>query len=123
MRKWMVVAVLADALTGVAADTYTWSATDKTFLPNDGGATVLCEDETANVTNLTISPVNGGTVTISGEMTFADNATVTLTSSGTVSFASQVTTLGKLSLSRSDGAYIVWKSNTALTEYAAQYLL
>ena len=57
MRKWMVVAVLAGALTGVAADTYTWSTADKTLLPDDGGAVILCEDETANVTNLTISPV------------------------------------------------------------------
>ena len=123
MKKLMLAAALAGALTGAAADTtYTWSATDKTLQPADDGATIFCEDGTANVTNLTVSPVDGGTVTISGDaMTFADGATITLSSSGTVSFAEQVTTKGALSLVRSDGAYIVWTSNTALTEYAAQY--
>ena len=119
MKKLMTAAILAGALTGAAADTYTWSTADKTLLPDDGGAVILCEDETANVTNLTISPVNGGTVTITGDaMTFADDAAITLSTSGTVSFASQVTTLGKITLSRSDGAYIVW-TGTALTETTA----
>ena len=120
MKRAMTAAILAGALTGDAADTYTWSTADKTLLPDDGGAAILCEDETATVTNLTISPVNGGTVTITGDaMTFADDAAITLSTSGTVSFASQVTTLGKLSLARSDGAYIVW-TGSALTETNAK---
>ena len=121
MKKLMIAAVVAGALAGVAADnSYPWTAGDTSL--GDGAVTITYDGETTDIATLTVNPTGGGTITLTGDaMTFADDATITLATSGTVSFASQVTTLGKLSLVRSDGAYIVWTSNTALTEYAAQY--
>ena len=120
MKKLMIAAVMAGAFACAADSSYTYTPGDTSL--GDGVVTITYDGETADIATLTVNPANGETVTLTGgTATFADNATITLSSSGTVSFASMVTTLGKLSLSRSDGAYIVWKSNTALTEYAAQY--
>ena len=119
MKKLMIAAALASALTGVAADTsYPWTAGDTSL--GDGAVVLTYEEGTTDVKTLTVTPAGGGTITLTGDaMTFADDAAITLTTSGTVSFASQVTTRGKLSLSRSDGAYIVWTGN-ALTETNAK---
>ena len=101
-------ALLMGVLTGVA-DTYTWSAIDRTILPNDGAVTVTYDGDTANITSLSATPAVGGTITIAGDaMTFADDATISLAASGTVSFASAVTTLGKLTVKRGDGMYLSW---------------
>ena len=121
MKKLIIAAVVSGALVGVAADnSYSWTAGDTSL--GDGAVVLTYEEGTTDVKTLTATPADGGTITLTGDaMTFADGATITLSSSGTVSFAEQVTTKGALSLVRSDGAYIVWTSNTALTEYAAQY--
>ena len=101
-------ALLMGVLTGVA-DTYTWSAIDRTILPNDGAVTVTYDGDTANITSLSATPAVGGTLTIAGDaMSFADDATISLAASGTVSFASAVTTLGKLTVKRGDGMYLSW---------------
>ena len=116
MRKLMVVAVLAGALTGVAADvTYTWTSGATSL--GDGAVTIAYLSGN-NITNLTVSPTDGGTITINGALTFADDATITLATSGTVAFASKVTTKGALALARGDDAYIVWTGSSAMTEAA-----
>ena len=116
MKQLMIAVVLVGALTGTAADasyTYTAGATSL----GDKAVAITYEEGTTDIKTLTASPTDGGTVTISGAMTFADGATITLASSGTVSFAEKVTTLGATTLARGDGAYLVWKG-TALAEGA-----
>ena len=104
--------ILAESLTGLAADTscpYTAGDT------NPGVGVTITYDGENNITSLTATPTDGGTITISGDpMTFADGATITLASSGTVSFAEKVTTLGALALVRGDDVYRVW-TGTPLT--------
>ncbi|MBR3221620.1 MAG: hypothetical protein IKF72_05240 [Kiritimatiellae bacterium] len=119
--KSIPVAVSLMALCASASDgSYPYTSGDTSL--GDGTVVLTYEEGTTDVKTLTATPTDGGTITLTGDaMTFADDAAITLSTSGTVSFASKVTTLGKLTLSRSDGAYIVWTSNTALTEYAAQY--
>ena len=119
MEKLIIAAVVSGALMGVAADnSYPWTAGDTSL--GDGAVTITYDGETTDIATLTVNPTDGGTITLTGDaMTFADGATIMLSSSGTVSFAEQVTTKGALSLSRSDGAYVVWTGNV-LTETAAQ---
>ena len=119
MKILMIAVALIGALTGVAADdSYPWTAGDTSL--GDGAVTITYEDGTTDIKTLTAAPADGGKITLTGApMTFADDAAITLATSGTVSFASKVTTLGKLSLARSDGAYIVWTGNV-LTETQAQ---
>ena len=82
------------------------------------GAGVTIAFDGDNVTSLTVTPTDGGTVTLTGNpVTFADGATITLASSGTVSFAEKVTTLGALTIVRGDEAYCVW-TGSALTDTA-----
>ena len=102
MKELMIAAVLAGALAGVAADnSYSWTAGDTSL--GDGAVVLTYEEGTTDVKTLTATPADGGTITLTGDaMTFADDAAITLSTSGTVSFASKVTTLGKLTLSRSD---------------------
>ena len=120
IKRMPIVASLMALCASAFAESYTYTPGDASL--GDGVVVLTYEEGTTDVKTLTATPTDGGTVSITGDaMTFADDAAITLSTSGTVSFASKVTTLGKLSLSRSDGAYIVWTSNTALTEYAAQY--
>ena len=116
MKRSLIAAMLACALTGAADSSYTWDATNKALSPNDGGVTVTCDGDTANIATFTANTA-GDTISISGDpMTFATGATITLASSGTVSFAQKVTTLGATTLVRGDDAYRVWTSSTALAE-------
>lgn len=120
VKSILIVASLMALCASASAESYTYTPGDTSL--GNGAVTITYDGETTDIATLTANPSNGETITLTGgAATFAADATITLTSSGAVSFASKVTTLGKLSLSRSDGAYIVWTSNTALTEYAAQY--
>ncbi|MBQ3288055.1 MAG: hypothetical protein IJH50_01425 [Kiritimatiellae bacterium] len=112
--KSIVVAASLMALCASASDvSYPYASGDTSL--GDGAVVLTYEEGTTDVKTLTATPTDGGTVSITGDaMTFADDAAITLSTSGTVSFASMVTTLGKLSLSRSDGAYVVW-TGKALT--------
>ena len=115
MKQSMIAAMMACALTGAADSIYTWDATNKVLSPNDGGVTVTCDGDTANIATFTANTA-GDTISITGDpMTFATGATITLASSGTVSFAQKVTTLGATTLARGDDAYKVW-TGTALSE-------
>jgi len=113
--KNILIAVSLVSL-GASADDVSYPYTPGNTNPG-AGVTIVFDGD--NVTSLTVTPTGGGTVALTGNpVTFADGATITLASSGTVSFAEKVTTLGALTLARSDGAYIVWKGTEALTEYA-----
>ena len=115
MKQSMIAAMMACALTGAADSIYTWDATNKVLSPNDGGVTVTCDGDTANIATFTANTA-GDTISITGDpMTFATGATITLASSGTVSFAQKVTTLGATTLARGDDAYKVW-TGSALSE-------
>ena len=116
-----VVLVAAIALTGAAADaTYTWTAGATSL--GDGAVTIAYVSGN-NITNLTASPTDGGTITINGELTFAADATITLATTGTVAFADKVTTQGATTLARGDDAYIVWTGSSAMGETAPGILV
>ena len=116
MKKLAFAAVVAGALTCVASDSsYTYTPGDTSL--GGGAVTITYAAGTTDIATLTANPSNGGTITLTGgAATFAAGATLTLATSGTVSFAERVTTKGALTLTRSDGAYIVWTDTTALTE-------
>ena len=118
--KSMPIVASLMALCASATDvSYTYTPGETSL--GDGVVTITYADETTDIATLTVTPTGGGTVALTGNpVTFADGATITLASSGTVSFAEKVTTLGALTLARSDGAYIVWSDTEALTENAAK---
>ena len=66
--------ILAESLTGLAADaSCPYTAGDT----NPGVGVTITYDGENNITSLTATPTDGGTITISGDpMTFADGATI-----------------------------------------------
>lgn len=83
------------SLLPVMADSFEWSATGKpSSLADDA---VQFEYSGDSVSAITVTPVDGGTIWISGdEMPVAADATITFTAPGTLGFSNAVTCAGNL---------------------------
>ena len=104
-RTFSQVAVLA-ALTAIlchAADVSdSWTATG---LPNSlaDGAITIGYDGANNVATLTVTPIGGGTVSLSGDaMPFADGAEIRIAAPGKFMFSNELTGSGRISLTNTD---------------------
>ena len=111
--KSILIAVSLTALGASAADV------SYPYTPGNAnpGAGVTIAFDGDNITSITATPTDSGTITLTGGTpTFAAGATITVNAPGTLAFGGKVTTLGALTINRGDGAYLVWSSDTALTE-------
>ena len=111
------LAALALAATPASADELPWNGGDATLA--GGKVTILC-DGSGSVTNIVAKPVGGEELRITGSaMTFAAGAIIEFAApsdgavaGGSLVFANDVAAEGALSMTRSDGAYVVWSGTS-----------
>ena len=97
-----VLVALTVTLCHAADVSDSWSAAG---LPNSlaNGAIVIGYDGANNVTALTVTPIDGGTVSLSGDaMPFADGAEIRIAAPGKFMLSNEMTGSGRISLTNTD---------------------
>ena len=109
--KSILIAVSLTALGASAADV------SYPYTPGNAnpGAGVTIAFDGDNITSITATPTDSGTITLTGGTpTFAAGATITVNAPGSLVFTGPATANGALAINRGDDAYLAWSSDTAL---------